>query len=64
LQSQAIAAREAGNSDQFVAGKQTWYDTDAGASTVRELVSLLAAAADGHPRCGVPPATTPSGTID
>lgn len=51
LQSDALAARRAGRYDAFQAGKQGWYDTDAGASTVREIVAVLAAAAAGTPRC-------------
>ncbi len=51
LQRQAIAAREAGTLDAFQRGKQAWYDADAGASTVREVVAMLEAAAAGSPRC-------------
>lgn len=51
LQRQAVAAREAGTLDAFQRGKQAWYDADAGASTVREVVAMLEAAAAGSPRC-------------
>lgn len=51
LQRQAIAAREAGTLDAFQRGKQAWYDADAGASTVREVVAMLQGAAAGSPRC-------------
>lgn len=51
LQRQAIAARDAGTLDAFQRGKQAWYDADAGASTVREVVAMIEAAAAGTPRC-------------
>lgn len=51
LQRQAIAARAAGDLDAFHGGKQAWYDADAGASTVREVVAMLQGAASGSPRC-------------
>lgn len=51
LQRQAIAAREAGTLDAFHGRKQAWYDADAGASTVREVVAMLHGAASGSPRC-------------
>lgn len=53
LQDQAIAARAAGTIERFASGKQGWYDADAGASTVREIVAVLQAAAAGAPRCDV-----------
>ena len=37
---------------QFLARKMEWYEEDAGASTVRELVESLEAAAAGTPICG------------
>ncbi len=64
LQALAQAARAEGRMERFASGKQAWYDADAGASTIREVVALLAAAASGAPRCGTPPATTPSAPID
>jgi hypothetical protein len=51
LQEMALAARSAGTLDAFQRNKQDWYDDDAGASTVREVVGVLAAAAAGVPRC-------------
>ncbi len=54
LQAQAIEARGAGRIETFSREKQGWYDADAGASTVREIVAVLAAAAAGTPRCGEP----------
>jgi hypothetical protein len=50
LQQLAVAARADGTLDRFLSGKQAWYDADAGASTVREVVALLAAAASGGSR--------------
>ncbi|HKJ00855.1 MAG TPA: thioredoxin family protein [Longimicrobiales bacterium] len=32
-----------------------WYDADAGAATVDDVLTLLESAAAGHPRCGVAP---------
>ncbi|MEX2181282.1 MAG: thioredoxin family protein [Gemmatimonadaceae bacterium] len=64
LQALAQEARAAGTIERFARGKQAWYDADAGASTVREIVELLVAAASGAPRCGSPPATTPGAPID
>ena len=60
LQTRAIAAREAGLIDQFAREKQSMYDGDAGASTVREVVAVLQAAAAGTPRCDAGPAPLPS----
>jgi Thioredoxin len=54
LQAMAIAARAAGTSDAFIRDKQQWYDADAGASTIREVVAVLQAAASGSPRCDAP----------
>lgn len=51
LQDQALAASAAGTSGEFLRNKQQWYDADAGASTVREVVQVLEAAAAGTPRC-------------
>lgn len=46
LQQMAMDARAAGTLERMLAGKQAWYDEDAGASTLREVVDLLAAAAN------------------
>jgi Thioredoxin len=54
LQAMAIAARAAGTIDAFSRDKQQWYDADAGASTIREVVAVLQAAASGTPRCDAP----------
>ncbi|MCL4212440.1 MAG: thioredoxin family protein [Gemmatimonadales bacterium] len=51
LQEMALKAREAGTLDEFQRNKQGWYDADAGASTVREVVAVIAAAAAGTPLC-------------
>lgn len=51
LQDMALQARSEGKTDEFQRNKQTWYDADAGASTVREVVAVIAAAAAGTPRC-------------
>lgn len=60
LQDAGIEAREAGKGDEWLRGKQAWYDNDAGASTLREVVAVIAAAAAGTPLCGKsPPARTP-----
>lgn len=52
LQNLAIEARAGGGTAEFAATKQGWYDTDAGASTIREVVALLAEAAKGVRGCG------------
>jgi len=59
LQEMAMRARAARKLEEFVNGKQAWYDADAGASTVREVVSMISAAASGGRQCGAPPAKTP-----
>lgn len=59
LQARAIAARGAGLMDQFAKEKQSLYDADAGASTVREVVAVLQAAAAGKPRCDAGPVPLP-----
>lgn len=51
LQSIAIEARAGGGTSTFAATKQGWYDADAGASTIREVVALLADAAAGKRGC-------------
>ncbi len=51
LQTLAIEARAGGGTAEFAATKQGWYDTDAGASTIREVVSRLADAASGGRGC-------------
>lgn len=53
LQAKAIAYRAEGRSAEFLREKQAWYDEDAGASTVREVVAMIAAAAAGRRVCGV-----------
>ena len=59
LQEMAITARAAEKTDEFIRDKQGWYDMDAGASTVHEVVSMIAAAAAGTPSCTPPPAKKP-----
>ena len=51
LQAIAIAARAGGGTSEFAATKQGWYDADAGASTIREVVALLSQAAAGKRGC-------------
>ncbi len=51
LQRMAIEARAAGRIDEFQREKQGWYDRDAGASTVREVVEALVTAESGGLRC-------------
>lgn len=53
LQAKAIASRAEGRMGEFLRDKQAWYDEDAGASTVREVVAMIAAAAGGRRICGV-----------
>lgn len=55
IQTRAITARGAGLMDQFAREKQSLYDGDSGASTVREVVAVLQAAAAGTPRCDAGP---------
>jgi len=57
LQQAGMAARAAGTFDAYLSGKQAWYDRDAGASTLREVVQLLTAAANA----GARPLPSPSG---
>lgn len=60
LQDAGIKARAEGKGDEWFRAKQGWYDDDAGASTLREVVDIIAAAAAGTPICGKsPPARTP-----
>ncbi len=54
LQAMAVAARREGKADAFARDKQAWYDRDAGASTVREVVAALASADAGSARCDAP----------
>ncbi len=49
LQKLIMSMREAGTLESFQ--KQKWYDEDAGATFVREMVTVLQAAASGSPRC-------------
>lgn len=51
LQANALRARSEGTLSAFQRDKQAWYDADAGASTIREVVAVLQAAAAGTPRC-------------
>lgn len=51
LQEIAIRENAGGGTPAFASAKQAWYDQDRGASTVREVVALLAAAADGARGC-------------
>ena len=51
LQAIAIEARAGGGTSAFAAQKQAWYDDDAGASTVDEVVAVLERAAAGARGC-------------
>lgn len=51
LQTIAIESRAAGTMGDFVARKAAWYESDAGASTINEVVSLLEKAAAGAQGC-------------
>lgn len=51
LQEQAIAASAGGGTPEFAGQKQAWYDADAGASTIREIMGRLSAAAAGARGC-------------
>lgn len=51
LQAIAIEARAGGGTPSFAAAKREWYDADAGASTIREVVALLSQAAAGKRGC-------------
>jgi hypothetical protein len=57
LQAMAIAANAGGGTPEFAAQKQGWYEQDRGASTVREVVAQLAAAANGARGCDAAPPT-------
>jgi hypothetical protein len=61
LQESFIKAKAENGIDAWAGSKQDWYDADAGASTLREIVAMIASAAGGSPTCGTgaPPATTP-----
>lgn len=61
LQAGAMAARADGTLDRYIAGKQAWYDRDAGASTLREVVALIATAAGVAPAEGARPLPSPMG---
>lgn len=52
LQDWALGEGSELGSRRFLARKMAWYEEDAGASTIRELVELLEAAAAGAPICG------------
>jgi len=51
LQSWALEARAGLGDRAFLEQKMAWYEEDAGASTVREIVEMLEAAAAGQPIC-------------
>lgn len=51
LQAIAIEARAGGGTQEFAARKAAWYEADAGASTINELVALLEKAAAGVRGC-------------
>jgi hypothetical protein len=51
LQALAIEAGAGGGTAAFAATKQGWYDNDAGASTIREVVALLVDGAKGIRGC-------------
>ncbi len=51
LQQGVIDARAAGKADEFLRDKQKWYDADAGASTIREVVAMIEGAASGKSVC-------------
>lgn len=51
LQSWALDARPGLGDRAFLERKMAWYEEDAGASTVREIVEMLEAAAGDHPIC-------------
>lgn len=51
LQALAIEARAGGGTDAFVARKAAWYEADAGASTISEIVAVLERAAAGARGC-------------
>ncbi|MFV1988040.1 MAG: thioredoxin family protein [Gemmatimonadota bacterium] len=51
LQAWALDARPKLRDTEFLAKKTSWYEEDAGASTVREVVEVLEGAASGAPIC-------------
>lgn len=51
LQEMAMRARADDTYEDFARNKQSWYDADAGASTVREVLDVIEAAAAGAPIC-------------
>ena len=51
LQRIAIEARAGGGTTDFVARKAAWYEADAGASTINEVVAVLEKAAAGARGC-------------
>jgi len=51
LQAWALDARPKLRDTEFLARKTSWYEEDAGASTVREIVEVLEGAASGAPIC-------------
>lgn len=61
LQESFLKAKAESGIEAWADAKQGWYDTDAGVSTLREIVGMIAAAAGGTPSCdsGTPPARMP-----
>lgn len=51
LQAWALEARPELDDREFVTRKTSWYEDDAGESTVREIVEMLEGAAGGSPIC-------------
>ncbi len=51
LQAIAIEARAGGGTSDFAPRKAAWYETDAGASTINEVVAVLEKAAGGARGC-------------
>lgn len=51
LQAIALTENAGGGTPAFAARKQAWYDDDQGASTIREVVAALVAAASGTRGC-------------
>lgn len=66
LQDAFVKARAEDKVQEWANGKQAWYDSDGGASTLREVVAVIAAAAAGTPVCMAPltePDETPPATM-
>lgn len=56
LQQWFDSSKEALAEAELYRQKYEWYDRDAGQETVREMIELLEAAAEGMPRCTAPEA--------